>query len=35
MEVAHPSLRFFRLRHFLVVLAGPLANAALLAAALW
>ncbi len=34
-EVAHPSRRFYRLRHFLVVLAGPLANAALLAAALW
>jgi tetratricopeptide (TPR) repeat protein len=34
-EVAHPSRRFYRMRHFLVVLAGPLANAALLAAALW
>jgi tetratricopeptide (TPR) repeat protein len=34
-EVAHPSTRFFRLRHFLLVLAGPLTNAALLAAALW
>jgi tetratricopeptide (TPR) repeat protein len=31
----YPTLRFFRLKFFLVVLAGPLMNATVLAAALW
>jgi tetratricopeptide (TPR) repeat protein len=31
----YPTLRFFRLKFFLAVLAGPLANGALLAAVLW
>jgi tetratricopeptide (TPR) repeat protein len=35
VEAAHPTLRFCRLKQFLVVLAGPLTNALLMAAALW